>query len=494
MPRPSLSLAVLVSLSCSLFAADPRPDSVERVLGLQQAIADAGKLLNEGKSAEAVAILEAKLANADGNRAFLDLLRRGYNAELQRLETSPNTDPATLAMARRKLELLGGPVAIAKPQAAPAEPQAARGPVNPFRPTVVPVEPDLLHEARELFKSGEYAQAAAKFAAAQEKKPLSPDEAAAWAYCRIKVAAERISRPDCDAVAAAAAEKELTEAMAIVPDRAELQQLGKNLLAVARQRKAASPAASPAAAAVPADWQTLETPSFVIRFQSGRDVAEKLAKAAEMKREEIFKLWSGPPGGAWTPKCEVVLHPTAECYAKMTGKPAAGTGHATVRLVEGKAASRRIDLQADDAALVANALPRELTHVVLADLFPYTPPPRWAEEGMAVLAGSSEEIGRYLRTLPRCARKGELFTVAALLEMKDFPAPEKVTGFYCGSVSLVEYLVKLKGEKHFTTFLRDCQRYGTASALKRQYGIESPQALQETWLRAALDGSRAQAN
>jgi hypothetical protein len=178
----------------------------------------------------------------------------------------------------------------------------------------------------------------------------------------------------------------------------------------------------------------------------------------------------------------------------MTGKPAAGTGHATVRLVEGKAASRRIDLQADDAAVITNALPRELTHVVLADLFPYTPPPRWAEEGIAILAGSPEEIGRYLRTLPRCARNGELFTVTALLEMKDFPAADKVTGFYCGSVSLVEYLVKLKGEKHFTTFLRDCQRYGTASALKRQYGIESAQALQEAWLKAALDGSRAQAN
>ena len=491
MPRPCLSLAVLVSLSCSLLAADPRPDAVERVLGLQQAIADAEKLVKDGKPSEAVAILEARLADADGNRTFLDLLRQAYFAELQRLETSPNTDPAALAKARRKLDLLGGPVAVAKPQAAPAKLQTVRGPVNPFRPNAEPVEPDLLHEARELFKNGNYADAAAKFAAAQEKKPLSSDEAAAWAYCRIKIAADQLGRPGCDAATATAAEKDLTEALALVPDKAELQHLGKSLLTVARQRKTASPAAS---SAVPTDWQTIETPSFIIRFQSERDIAERLAKAAESKREEIFKLWSGPPGGAWTPKCEVVLHPTAECYAKMTGKPAAGTGHATVRLVEGKAASRRIDLQADDAAVITNALPRELTHVVLADLFPYTPPPRWAEEGIAILAGSPEEIGRYLRTLPRCARNGELFTVTALLEMKDFPAADKVTGFYCGSVSLVEYLVKLKGEKHFTTFLRDCQRYGTASALKRQYGIESAQALQEAWLKAALDGSRAQAN
>ena len=70
--------------------------------------------------------------------------------------------------------------------------------------------------------------------------------------------------------------------------------------------------------------------------------------------------------------------------------------------------------------------------------------------------------------------------------MKDFPAAEKITGFYCGSVSLADYLVKLKGEKHFTLFLRDCQRYGTASALKRQYDLDSPKALQEAWLKSAL--------
>ena len=103
-----------------------------------------------------------------------------------------------------------------------------------------------------------------------------------------------------------------------------------------------------------------------------------------------------------------------------------------------------------------NSLPRELTHVVLADLFPFTPPPKWAEEGMAVLACSTDEVNRYSRTMVKCAREGKLFTVAALVEMKDYPAAEKITGFCCGSVSLAEYLVKLKGEKHFTTFLRDC--------------------------------------
>ena len=111
---------------------------------------------------------------------------------------------------------------------------------------------------------------------------------------------------------------------------------------------------------------------------------------------------------------------------------------------------------------------------------------------MAILAGSPEEIERYTRTLPRCARDGDWHGLAQLLEMKDFPA-EKVTGFYCESVSLTEYLIRAAGgERNFTIFLRDCHRYGTAQALRRQYSIDGPQALESAWKQAALTTGRGQ--
>ncbi len=168
------------------------------------------------------------------------------------------------------------------------------------------------------------------------------------------------------------------------------------------------------------------------------------------------------------------------------------TGHATVKLTNGRATERRIDLRADDAAMLTNALPRELTHVVLADQFADKPPPKWALEGMAILAGSPEEVSRYTRTLTRCARDGELRNLATLFDLKDFPA-DKITGFYCQSVSVTEYLIKLNGERNFKIFLSDSQRYGIAQALKRQYGIDGPQALEATWKRACVDQARGQA-
>ena len=82
--------------------------------------------------------------------------------------------------------------------------------------------------------------------------------------------------------------------------------------------------------------------------------------------------------------------------------------------------------------------------------------------------------------------------MAALFELTDLPA-ERITGFYCESASLVEFLVKLRGERNFTLFLRDLERYGTASALAKTYGIDGPAALEQRWRPQALASVRAQA-
>lgn len=357
-------------------------------------------------------------------------------------------------------------------------------PANPFREDESPVtlaEP----EGDVEFRKGNFREAATWYAgvAAVDPKLLDEKQNDAWAFSRVKLAAESVSRPVCDAKAAEAAEKDVLAALQLAPKNAEVQKLGQSVLLLART-KTCGPREP--VVETPASGDVIETASFTVRFSGSRDLAVKIAEVAEAKRAETFERWSGPAGGAWTPRCEIVVHASAEKYGSSTKKPVEGTGHATVRLAEGKAVERRIDLRADDADLLVNALPRELTHVVLADLFPYTPPPKWAQEGMAVLACSPDEVSRYSRTMVKCAREGQLFTVAALVEMKEYPAAEKITGFCCGSVSLADHLVKLKGEKHFTTFLRDCQRYGSTSALKRQYDIDSPKALQEAWLKQAI--------
>ena len=124
---------------------------------------------------------------------------------------------------------------------------------------------------------------------------------------------------------------------------------------------------------------------------------------------------------------------------------------------------------------------------MLADLFPSAAPPRWAAEGMAVLAASPAEVDRYLRTVPRCRQAGELPPVDALLAAPA-PPPDRVTGYYVGSVALVEFLVRWKGDKAFTAFLRDGQRYGPGTALQRQYGVTDARQLDAALAGAAARG------
>lgn len=450
--------------------------------------ATAREHLAKNRPAAAVAALEEQLAGADGDRDFLELLRTAYAAELKAAETSPS-DPKRLADLRTKLALLGGPPA-STPAAVPVPPAPLPEPaLPPATGSSDPLSQGLkaLKEATALFQQGKnepqkFDLAAALFAVAfREKVQMSSDQLTAWSYCRIRIAADRFNKAPNNSEVAAEVVAEVTEALQHAPQNTGLQKVGQELLAVARPR-AGEAARSPA---TDGNWQVLETASFRILYQGSRGVADEVARIVESKRAELFNRWSGPPAGAWTPKCEIRLHTNATALAAATKLPPGATGRAEVQLAEGRAASRRIDLRSDDTTLIEDAFPRELTHVILADLFPNAAPPKWAEIGMAVLASSSAEVERYRRTVARCYQDRELIPLETLFELQDAP-PERITGFVVGSVSLVEFLVKAKGERAFKTFLGDAKRYGFAGSLKRQYNFADARELEQQWLRSVV--------
>jgi hypothetical protein len=497
-PMPRLRLSVL---ACLAFALTPalRAADLDHTLALQQAMAEARELLTANKSSAAVAVLEKQLASADGNRGYLDLLRSAYAAEVKRLQLT-NADPKQVADIRTKLSLIGGSVPATVPPA--PEPVATPAPPPP-KPATTPAPPspiglaaagealDTLRQAATLFNEAgndpkKFGLASRLFKSAFTKRvEMTPEQLAAWAYCRIRLAADQLNHAGKDRAAANQVIAEVEDALKLAPTNAKLQQVGADVIAAARKRGGSRPAP------VADGWDVVETASFRVRHHGQRALADAIAQAAEAKRTDIFTRWSGPPGGAWQPKCDITLHSTADAFAQATHQPAAATGHAEVKLDGGRAVERRIDLRADDATAANDALPRELTTVVLADLFPTAAPPRWAEAGMAVLAASPAEVDRYRRTLSRCYRGGELFPVESLLTLKT-PTTDRATAFYVESVSLVNFLVRWKGEKAFTAFLRDVQRYGAPAALKRQYGVNDAKQLEDLWTRSELSVSRGQ--
>jgi hypothetical protein len=462
--RAAAILGLLCSISHPLFAETPTP--------VLEAIVQANRMLGKGHAGEAVKILEAHLTTANGDTAFNDTLRAAYTAEMKEL-----TDPNAVAIVRRKLEAIGTalPLPVLPGEAAP---ETAKAPAV-----------DLLKQATAIFNQanepGQFITARDLFwKAFNNKVQMSAEQTSDWAYCRLKVAADRFNK-SADAATANEVVKEVTEALASVPENKQLQELGSELLATAKQRAGASVVVPVSAVAEPATSAAIETDSFTLKFQGNKALAESIAKIVEAKRTEIFTRWSGPPGGKWNPKCEIVIHESAEAFAKATKLSAAATGRADATLAEGRVTARRIDLRADDTTLLENALPRELTHIILADLFPSQKPPRWAELGMAVLSSSNDEVSRYLRTMPRVANSQEWLSIPKLIGAAEVPAAN-VTAFHVESVSLVEFFVRWHGEKAFTAFLRDSQRYGVEPAFKRQYGLKDSHQLEIEWKKNVL--------
>lgn len=494
------NLAIL-AVVCTLFpltvgpvaAQSSQPDT-ERLLAVQAALANARECLAENRSGEAVQLLEAHLNDAEGHRGYLNTLRLAYMAELNRLREA-NADSEQLRPLQTKLALIGGPTS--PPPAAPEtkQPTAPKSASNTTESANKSQGFDLLRQATAIFQQDtsdprQLDLAARLFAAAFAKRiKMSDDQLAAWAQCRLKVVEAQLQQGSLDGEQAESLLAETLDALSLVEDNAALQAAGQRLISQLRGDTATKPAQPPTTNG--SSIAVVETGSFRIRHTGQAALAEKLGEIAEAKRAEIFSRWSGPPAGSWKPKCDIVLHPNGESLAKATQQPPQATGHALVNLEEGVAQSRRIDLRADDPGVLDNALPRELTHVILADLFPTKAPPRWAIEGMAVLATTDAEQDRYLRTAKRCREAGELLPLPRLMQAKE-PPREGVTGFFAGSVSLVEFLVQWKGEKAFTSFLRDCQRYGIPSAMKRQYGVDDAHELEETWIRATFPNPNTQ--
>ncbi len=235
-------------------------------------------------------------------------------------------------------------------------------------------------------------------------------------------------------------------------------------------------------------WAVAETADFRIFHNQSRELAEKAARLAEAVRSAAAKEWFGKPLPAWDSPCDIYLYATAEDYSLATGQPPQVAGHSSFDERDGRIVGRRIDLHVDDPNVFIGVLPHETTHVVLAGRFGDHAVPRWADEGMAVLSEPRDRIDLHLHNLPRHRRDDELFPVEELMGMSGYPDGRRIGPFYAESVSLVQFLSAIKGREAFARFLRDGMDDGYESALKKDYGIDGFDDLQDRWQRYAFGG------
>jgi hypothetical protein len=428
--------AVLISLAClflphSSFAGAETDPRIARALALETVMTEARRCLQANQPAQAVALLEKSILTVNGNEGYLALMRTAYVAYLKELKRT-NGGADRIEHVCQQLRILDPNLNVAEIAAAVvAEPASAK----PDAPVVAPSPP-----------------------------PASPAPMA----------------PAPKSIARSADEDPFQQAPL---DRGGPDQKAK--------RKPAAPQASTDGAALaelPKGWQATQTGSFRVVFQEASAQTAAVAKTVEQLRTAAFERWSGPAGAEWSPRCDVWLHQTGDDYAKATKQPAASPGHSTVGVKDGRVRQRRIDLRLDDAELLDATLPREVAYVVVADVFPDQAPPRWSIVGMSIQSEAPAEVSRFLRALPRLTKEKKLFAVRDLLQLSEFPETDKITAFYVASVSLVDYLVRLKGSRAFALYLREAPRRGYEEALQRHYGIKDAAELQDRWLKFALKG------
>ena len=246
-------------------------------------------------------------------------------------------------------------------------------------------------------------------------------------------------------------------------------------------------------------WQVHETANFRI-FHRNAELAEAAAEAAESVRATQAKRWSSPAAQrTWTPRCEIYLYPDGKMLAQATGQPDTSPGFSAMEVNGNRIVARKVHLRADHTQMRAAILPHEVTHVVMADLFIPEPLPRWADEGIAVLAEPPTEQQLKASELRESLESGRVFPLGKLMAM-DYPDAKDWSVYYAQSVSLTRFLVEQGPPEQFVRFVRSSQKQGVEVALRDVYQIGGLDMLHQRWLEyarrqmATLGTSTADAN
>jgi len=230
-------------------------------------------------------------------------------------------------------------------------------------------------------------------------------------------------------------------------------------------------------------WFVLETANFQVCCEDSDSPADDLARHAESLRKELRAKWLGDRSSvAWNPRCQILLYSSQRSYVAAVGRGSERTvGSSLVDLEKGRIKTRRIDLLGHSTEYLSAALPHELTHVVLKDRFVTTDLPRWADEGMAILADTDAKQQRHFNDFQQAITSRTTFHVAELLAIDNYTSPTRFGTFYGQSASLTKFLVVRKSPEQFTAFIERASTVGYEAALQQFYGISGLSELDRMW-------------
>ncbi|MSR56081.1 MAG: hypothetical protein EXS05_00165 [Planctomycetaceae bacterium] len=220
-----------------------------------------------------------------------------------------------------------------------------------------------------------------------------------------------------------------------------------------------------------------------------------MPSVCEALRSRLQENWLSAAAAGWDPKCIVVVHRTAKGYTARLGRGSEGSsGCASLESEGGRVVARRIDLRGDADDWLTAAFPHELTHIVLADRFGGRQPPRWVDEGIAILAEPETKQLQRLRAFEAAEARRQIYSARELMAPAADRDARRRDAFYWQSASLVAHLVEQGTSEQFLTFVDALMRDGTEHALRQVYEIPSLAQLESRWRPQTLPGDRPESS
>jgi hypothetical protein len=241
---------------------------------------------------------------------------------------------------------------------------------------------------------------------------------------------------------------------------------------------------SPAAESV----ASYKTANFIVTAPNAA-AAREVADAAEAARTAAGRRWFGKEPAAWPRPCSIRV-------SLALGPTGGATSFDFARGDSDKpeVAFAAMDLRGSLHQLLSSILPHEMTHLVFAHHFG-RPLPRWADEGVAILAESLTDQAAHDARCRDLLNEGRGIRLRVLLRMMDYPKDLMAT--YTQGHSLARFLTGVtaeagddgnaqKGPTRFVQFLERGTEGNTAAswdrAAKELYGYESVDTLEQAWL------------
>ena len=258
------------------------------------------------------------------------------------------------------------------------------------------------------------------------------------------------------------------------------------------------PIAAPPAPQPGAPEPSARGPNFVAHAPTPL-MARVIAAEAEHQRRARALMWLGKELPPWPKPCVI------RYSAGMGGTSGASTFTFGTNKGEPSLASAEIVLRGDFMPVLTDPLPHEVTHTVLASFFA-RPVPRWADEGISLLAESEGEQGLLDGRAREVLTQGRGVRLKVLLPMTQYPKDFNV--LYAQGHSLARFLVERTkgvpvrkdiphvgelfrtggedGRRRLMAFVHLGMEGNTTEswgqAAKAVYGFDSVDALEEAWL------------